>query len=77
MIMQHFIEKGIPLQKKYSSNKLKEFIGNKKQHIQKEKTGIAITKKLISENNNLHKWTELTKHKKQDDLADSFKEDGI
>ena len=75
MIMQHFIEKGIPLVEEISaSNKLKEFIGNKKTtYSERKKSGIAITKKLISENNNLHKWTELfTKHKKQDDLADSF-----
>jgi len=75
MIMQHFIEKGIPLVEEISaSNKLKEFIGNKKTtYAERKKSGIIITKKLISENNNLHKWTELfTKHKKKDDLADSF-----
>ena len=75
MIMQHFIEKGIPLVEEISaSNKLKEFIGNKKTtYSERKKSGIAITKKLISETNNLHKWTEVfTKHKKQDDLADSF-----
>ena len=75
MIMQHFIEKGVPLVEEISaSNKLKEFIGNKKTtYSERKKAGISITKKIISENNNLHKWTELfTKHKKQDDLADSF-----
>ena len=75
MIMQHFIEKGIPLVEEISaSNKLKEFLGNKKTtYSERKKAGISITKKIISENNNLHKWTELfTKHKKQDDLADSF-----
>ena len=75
MIMQHFIEKGVPLVEEISaSNKLKEFLGNKKTtYSERKKAGISITKKIISENNNLHKWTELfTKHKKQDDLADSF-----
>tara|TARA_B100000925_G_scaffold143444_1_gene107439 strand:- start:228 stop:1049 length:822 start_codon:yes stop_codon:yes gene_type:complete len=75
MIMQHFIEKGVPLVEEISaSNKLKEFLGNKKTtYSERKKAGISITKKIISENNNLHKWTELfTRHKKQDDLADSF-----
>ena len=75
MIMQHFIEKGVPLVEEISaSNKLKEFLGNKKTtYSERKKAGITITKKIISENNSLHKWTELfTKHKKQDDLADSF-----
>ena len=75
MIMQHFIEKNFTLVEEVSaSNKLKEFLGNKKTtYSERKKAGISITKKIISENNNLHKWTELfTKHKKQDDLADSF-----
>ena len=75
MIMQHFIEKGIPLVEEISaSNKLKEFLGNKKTtYSERKKSGIMITKKLICENNNLHKWTDVfNKHKKQDDLADSF-----
>ena len=75
MIMQHFIEKGVPLVEEISaSNKLKEFLGNKKTtYAERKKAGISITKKIISETNTLHKWTELfTKHKKQDDLADSF-----
>ena len=75
MIMQHFIEKGIPLVEEISaSNKLKEFLGNKKTtYSERKKSGIIITKKLICENNNLHMWTDVfDKHKKQDDLADSF-----
>ena len=47
MIMQHFIEKGIPLVEEISaSNKLKEFLGNKKTtYSERKKSGIAITKK--------------------------------
>ena len=48
MIMQHFIEKGVPLVEEISaSNKLKEFIGNKKTtYSERKKSGIAITKKI-------------------------------
>ena len=72
MIMQHFIEKGIPLVEEISaSNKLKIF-AIKKLLMPKEKSGIAITKKLISENNHLHKWTELLLNIKNKMIYDSF-----
>jgi hypothetical protein len=75
MIMQHFIEKNIPLVEEVSaSNKLKEFLGNKKTtYAERKKASIEITRKLITDNNLLLEWVEIfNKHKKKDDLADSF-----
>ena len=75
MIMQHFIEKNIPLVEEVSaSNKLKEFLGNKKTtYSERKKESIIITRNILSENNYLNKWLEIfNKHKKKDDLADSF-----
>tara|TARA_B000000475_G_scaffold271392_1_gene269125 strand:+ start:6917 stop:7750 length:834 start_codon:yes stop_codon:yes gene_type:complete len=75
MIMQHFIEKNIPLVEEVSaSNKLKEFLGNKKTtYSERKKESIIITRNILNENNYLNKWLEVfDKHKKKDDLADSF-----
>ena len=75
MIMQHFIEKDIPLVEEVSaSNKLKEFLGNKKTtYAERKKESISITRNLLNTNNFLNKWIEIfDKHKKKDDLADSF-----
>ena len=75
MIMQHFIEKDIPLVEEVSaSNKLKEFLGNKKTtYAERKKESINITRNLLNTNNFLSKWIEIfDKHKKKDDLADSF-----
>jgi len=75
MIMQHFIEKNVPLVEEVSaSNKLKEFLGNKKTtYSERKKAGIEITRKIITNNNLLVNWVEIfNKHKKKDDLADSF-----
>ena len=75
MIMQHFIEKNIPLVEEVSaSNKLKEFLGNKKTtYAERKKASVEITRKLITDNNLLLEWLEIfNKHKKKDDLADSF-----
>tara|TARA_B100000900_G_scaffold126708_2_gene107035 strand:+ start:23885 stop:24718 length:834 start_codon:yes stop_codon:yes gene_type:complete len=75
MIMQHFIEKNIPLVEEVSaSNKLKEFLGNKKTtYSERKKESIIITRNILNENNYLSKWLEVfDKHKKKDDLADSF-----
>jgi hypothetical protein len=75
MIMQHFIEKNIPLVEEVSaSNKLKEFLGNKKTtYSERKKESIIITRNILNENNYLNKWLEIfNKHKKKDDLADSF-----
>ena len=75
MIMQHFIEKEVPLVEEVSaSNKLKEFLGNKKTtYAERKKASIEITQDLISKNNLLVEWLEIfNKHKKKDDLADSY-----
>ena len=75
MIMQHFIEKNVPLVEEVSaSNKLKEFLGNKKTtYSERKKASVEITRKLITDNNLLLEWLEIfNKHKKKDDLADSF-----
>ena len=75
MIMQHFIEKDIPLVEEVSaSNKLKEFLGTKKTtYAERKKHSINITKNILNENNFLAKWVEpFNNHKKKDDLADTF-----
>ena len=75
MIMQHFIEIGCECIKEISpANKLKDFISNKKtSYAERKKIGIEVTRKLINENNNISGWKEhFEKHKKKDDLADSF-----
>ena len=75
MIMQHFIEKNVPLVEEVSaSNKLKEFLGNKKTtYAERKKASIKFTQDIISNNNLLLEWLEtFNKHKKKDDLADSF-----
>ena len=75
MIMQHFIEKNIPLVEEVSAtNKLKEFLDLKKTtYSQRKKISVEETKKLLSKNNHLHKWINIfSNHKKKDDLADCF-----
>ena len=75
MIMQHFIEKDIPLVEEVSaSNKLKEFLGNKKTtYTERKKASIKITQNILIDNNYLQNWIEsFNKHKKKDDLADCF-----
>ena len=75
MIMQHFVEQDIPLIEQVSaSNKLKGFLGNKKTtYSERKKASIRITRDILLENNLLTKWTnKFNKHKKKDDLADSF-----
>jgi len=75
MIMQHFIEKNIPIIKEISaSNKLKEFLGKQKTtYNERKKKSIEITRNLLIDNNNINCWLEyFNKHKKKDDLADCF-----
>ena len=75
MIMQHFIEKDIPLVEEVSaSNKLKEFLGKSKTtYTERKKASIKFTHDILIKNNNLQNWLEhFNKHKKKDDLADSF-----
>jgi hypothetical protein len=75
MIMQHFIENNNNnIFCINSSNKLKDYIGNKKTtYNERKKEGIIITRKLLIDNTLLNNWVEIfNNHKKKDDLADSF-----
>ena len=79
MITQYFIMKGMDnILYISAANKLKTFIGNKKTtYSERKKMGITITKYILEENNmdNTNKEKIITmfnKHKKRDDLADSF-----
>ena len=63
--------------KKYQpANKLKDYIKPKKKktkYTERKKLSILITKKILDESTNLHKWIPVfLEHKKKDDLADSF-----
>ena len=75
MITQHFIENNKnDIEFINASNKLKEFIKNKKTtYNERKKMSIDITKKYIEEHNLMNKWEDIfIKHSKKDDLADSF-----
>ena len=75
MIMQHFIEQECPIIEQISpSNKLKSFIGKKKTtYGERKKLGIKYTREIIQKNNFYSQWVEhFERHKKKDDLADSF-----
>ena len=68
MIMQHFIEKDIPLVEEVSaSNKLKEFLGKSKtSYTERKKASIKFTHDILIKNNNLQNWLEpFNKHKKK------------
>lgn len=74
MIMQHFIEVGCTDIKEISpANKLKEFVKKKTTYKERKFMSIDITREILITNDNLHEWIEhFNKHKKKDDLADSF-----
>jgi hypothetical protein len=74
MLTQFFIEKGIKdITFVSSSNKLKHFEVPKKNYKERKMSGIMVTQKYITENAILNIWlTHFNKHKKKDDLADSF-----
>lgn len=74
MIMQHFIEKDIPLVEEVSaSNKLKEFIGNQKTtYSERKKLSIDFTRNFLLKNNFEEKINFFNNNNKKDDLADSF-----
>ena len=75
MIMQHFIERNIPLVEEVSAtNKLKEFLGNQKTtYNERKKKSIEFTRDILIKENALTKWCEyFDSHKKKDDLADCF-----
>ena len=62
MIMQHFIEKDIPLVEEVSAskNKLKEFLGKSKTttYTERKKASIKFTHDILIKNNNLQNWLE-------------------
>lgn len=75
MIMQHFIEVDCQTIEQISpSNKLKNFIGTQKTtYGERKKLGIKYTREIIIKDNSLSNWCQhFEKHKKKDDLADSF-----
>ena len=76
MVTQYFVMKNVPnIEYISSSNKLKNFLEDKKKttYNERKKIGVDVTEKLIMENDYLVKWDEFFKtHKKKDDLADSF-----
>ena len=74
MLTQFFIEKGITdITFVSSSNKLKHFDLPKKNYKERKSSGIIATSEYIINSNVLQKWkTHFDKHKKKDDLADSF-----
>lgn len=75
MIMQHFIEKNIEIIKEVSSsNKLRQFIGNKHtSYNERKKESIKVTANILTQTNYYLEWVEFfSKHKKKDDLADCF-----
>ncbi len=75
MIMQHFIERNIPLVEEVSAtNKLKEFLGTQKTtYNERKKMSIGFTRDILVKENLLTKWCDFfDSHKKKDDLADCF-----
>ena len=76
MITQYFVMKGMTSIHYVSSiNKLKHFIEPKKKttYAERKKLGMATTKNLLDTVNFINPWIETyEKHKKKDDLADSF-----
>ena len=74
MLTQFFIEKGITdITFVSSSNKLKHFDLPKKNYKERKSSGIIATSEYIINSNVLQKWkSHFDKHKKKDDLADSF-----
>ena len=75
MLIQYFIDNNNDnIECVSSSNKLKEFLGNKSTNYkERKKYGIEFTNKIFKENDKLNKWKEtFNKHKKKDDLADCY-----
>jgi hypothetical protein len=74
MIMQHFIEKDFNVLEISPSNKLKDFLGNKKTtYTERKKESIKITQNILLKEFLINKWlSHFNTHKKKDDLADSF-----
>ena len=76
MVMQHFIETNVEIIEEISAaNKLKFFLkkGQKTTYNERKKLSIDIMGKNLEANPNISEWHEFfLRHKKKDDLADSF-----
>ena len=76
MITQYFIMRtNSQIEFMSSENKLKMFEDKKASYSERKKLGIQKTNEIINDNNysSMFQWNELfNKHKKKDDLADSF-----
>lgn len=75
MITQYFIQNNIKkIHFVNASNKLKEFLGDKKtSYSERKKLGIEKTKEILENNYKNKHWIQhFIKHTKKDDLADSF-----
>ena len=75
MITQYFIQNKITnIQFVNASNKLKEFLGDKKtSYSERKKLSIQKTKEILEDSYENKDWIgHFTKHTKKDDLADSF-----
>jgi len=76
-IAQYFIMKNnnINIEFVSASNKLKNFVSEKTDYKERKKLSVEITNKIIQNDNNfnINNWHNcFEKHKKKDDLADSF-----
>lgn len=74
MIAQYFIIKNIEnIAFVSASNKLNQFMNKTTEYKERKKMSIEITQKLLEEDKDNNKWLGyFNKHKKKDDLADSF-----
>lgn len=75
MITQYFIQNNINnILFVNASNKLKDFLGNKKtSYSERKKLGIVKTREILETSFENKNWiTHFSKHSKKDDLADSF-----
>jgi|UniRef100_A0A6C0AK44 hypothetical protein len=75
MIMQYFIHSNVNKIEEISpSNKLKDHLETKKTtYKERKKKGIEITREKLIDNVRINKWLDyFNKHKKKDDLADSY-----
>ena len=75
MITQYFVQNNVTnIIFVNASNKLKEFLGDKKtSYSERKKLGIVKTKEILENSFENKKWlTHFSKHTKKDDLADSF-----
>lgn len=74
MLAQFFIERSVfDITFVSSSNKLRHFNVPKKTYKERKQSSIEITREILNQTDKLNKWeTVFVKHKKKDDLADSF-----